>query len=122
MPFVTVDHAAGISQDQKRALQASLTAAVVEAFGSVPGSVRVYTRAIDPDDVYCGDGNHTAGLPVIRAEFLEGRSFEQKKALIAALARAAAGALEVPVAQIRTILFDKLRKEWGRGESSMADT
>lgn len=121
MPFVTIDHAAGITPEQKRSLQEGLMAAVIEAFGSAPGSVRVFTRAIDPSDVFCGDGTHGVGLPVIRAEFLEGRTFEQKSLLIAGLARAAAGALGIPVAQVRTILFDKLRKEWGRGEASMAD-
>lgn len=122
MPFVTVDHFAGLDGETRRRLQARMAEVVMDAFQAPPGNVRVFTRAIDPADVYTADGVTENGLPVIRAEFLPGRTLEQKRALARGLAHAAADVLQVPVGRIRTILFEKERHDWARGDRLVADT
>lgn len=121
MPFISVDHFAGVSREQRRELQEQLAGVVIAAFGSPPGNVRVFTRAFDPDAVFTPGGEHAGTLPVIRAEFLPGRNYEQKKALIAGLAHRTAAVLQVPVEQIRVILYEKEKGDWARGPVPMAE-
>lgn len=115
MPFVTVDYFAGITDEQRRQLQERLAASVTEAFAAPAHSVRVFCRPFDPANVYSADGNHGATLPVIRVEFLPGRTAAQKKALLQKLGPACAEVLNIPVAQVRSILFEKKRHDWARG-------
>ena len=121
MPFVSIDYFAGISPETRRTLQERLTGAVVESLGAPAGSVRVFTRAVDPADVYCGDGEHAVGLPVIRVEFLEGRTYEQQKAMMKLLARSAAGVLGIPADQVRTIVRPHSKALWARGEQPVQE-
>jgi 4-oxalocrotonate tautomerase len=121
MPFVTVDHFTGLEQSVRRQLQERLATVVVEAFSAPPDSVRVFTNAVDPADVYLPAGDPKTGLPVIRVEFLPGRTLAQKRALVEGLARAAAEVLHVPAEQVRTILFERGREEWARGGTLVAD-
>lgn len=121
MPFVTVDHFAGLSQDTRRQLQVRMAKVIMEVFEVPPSNARVYTRAFDPADVYLADGNTEACLPVIRAEFLPGRNLEQKRALAHGLAHVAAEVLQVPVARIRTVLYEKEPHDWARGDRLVVD-
>lgn len=122
MPFVTVDHFAGLPGEEQRELQVRLAKVVMEAFGVGPSSVRVYTRAFDPAAVYMADGETEAGLPVIRVEFLPGRNLDQKRVLVHGLAHAAADVLRIPVERLRIILYEKEKHDWGRGDLLVADT
>lgn len=122
MPFVTIDYFANQAGVDRSQLQSRLAAAVVEGFSAPLSSVRVYSRPVDPADVYVGEGDTETGLPVIRMEFLPGRTLDQKRAVAQALARAAAEVLQVPVERIRTILYEKAREDWARGERLVADS
>lgn len=122
MPFVSVDHFAGLDDSSRRRLQVRMAEVVIEAFQVPAASVRVFTRAVDPADVYTADGDTESGLPVIRVEFLPGRTLDKKRALARGLAHAAAEILHVPVGRIRTILFEKEREDWARGGQLIADT
>jgi phenylpyruvate tautomerase PptA (4-oxalocrotonate tautomerase family) len=121
MPFVTVDHAPGISDGQRLDLQQRLARVVMETFDAPPGNVRVFTRAIDPATIYMGDGRTDLALPIIRVEFITGRNVHQKRALVKGLAEVAADVLQIPVDQVRTVLFDQPLTEWARGARLMAD-
>jgi phenylpyruvate tautomerase PptA (4-oxalocrotonate tautomerase family) len=121
MPFISVDHFVGPDPALRRELQEKLAAVVTQHFEAPPGNVRVFTRAFDPADVYVTGGNHDSGLPIIRAEFLPGRNLDQKRALVRDLARTTAEVLHVPLAQIRTVLYEREREEWARGDVMMAD-
>jgi phenylpyruvate tautomerase PptA (4-oxalocrotonate tautomerase family) len=121
MPFVTVDHFVGVSPVERQELQRRMATVVMERFGSPAASVRVFTRAFDPADVYVGEGEAAIAFPVIRVEFLPGRTVEQKRGLVVGLAHEAAEVLGVPVAQVRTILYERSLTEWARGDIMMAD-
>jgi 4-oxalocrotonate tautomerase len=121
MPFVTIDHFAGISEHQRQQLHVRLAGVVMETFGAPPANVRVFTRAIDRADVYMGDNNTDAALPIIRVEFITGRGDEQKQALVHGLAHVAAEVLAIPVDTVRTILFDQALTDWARGDRTMAN-
>lgn len=121
MPFVSVDHFAGLDQARRTELQRRMAAVVMEVFRVPPSSVRVFTRAFDPADVYMADGDTESGLPVIRVEFLPGRTLEQKRELVRGLAHAAAELTGVPVGSVRIILFEKDRHDWARGDQLVAD-
>jgi phenylpyruvate tautomerase PptA (4-oxalocrotonate tautomerase family) len=122
MPFVTVDHVANLSDADRRRLQVRMAEVVMEAFAAPPSNVRVYTRAFNPADVYLADGSTDGGLPVIRLEFLPGRSLDQKRAVVRGLAHVAAEVLQVPVGQIRIILNEKDTCDWARGDRLVVDS
>ncbi|MFZ5815978.1 MAG: tautomerase family protein [Bacillota bacterium] len=121
MPVVTVDYAAGLHEADRHRMQVCMAEAVMQAFQAPPHTVRVLTRAVDPGDVYMADGHHHFGLPVIRVEFLPGRNLDQKRALVKALTHAAAEILNVPLERVRTILYEKAREDWARGDELVAD-
>ena len=121
MPFVLVDHFAGLEETVRRRLQVRLAEVVMEAYQVPPGSVRVYTRAFDPADVYMANGETESGLPIIRVEYVSGRSLDQKRALVQGLAHAAAEILQIPVSRIRTILMEQETQNWARGDQLVAD-
>ncbi|MFZ5823705.1 MAG: tautomerase family protein [Bacillota bacterium] len=121
MPFVSVDHFAGLDDTVRRRLQVRLAEVVMEAYQVPPGSVRVYTRAFDPADVYMANGETESGLPIIRVEYVSGRSLDQKRALVHGLAHAAAELLQIPVSRIRTILMEQETQNWARGDQLVAD-
>ncbi|WP_043713096.1 tautomerase family protein [Symbiobacterium thermophilum] len=106
MPFVTVDHFAGVDPQVRRLLQQRVAQVVVETLGAPPENVRVFTRAFSPEDAYRGDGDAAAALPMIRVELMSGRPLELKRRLMVALARTVAETLEVDVAQIRTVMYE----------------
>ncbi len=121
MPFVSVDHAAGLSDSDRLELQKRMAEVVMKEFNAPPANVRIYTRAFDPVAVYVADGDHESGLPLIRVEYLPGRTQEMKRALVRGLARVAAEVLQVPVDRVRTILYEKEQTDWARGDIMVAD-
>lgn len=121
MPFLSVDHFAGLPDADRKRLQVRLAEVVVETFRAPASSVRVFTRSFQPGDVYCADGDQESGLPVIRAEFLPGRTIDQKRALVKGLAEATAEVIQIPVDRIRIILTEKERQDWARGNQLVAD-
>ncbi|MFN3337373.1 MAG: tautomerase family protein [Thermomicrobium sp.] len=58
---------------------------------------------------------------VLKITMVEGRTPEQKAELIRRLAEAAARHFDVPVGEIRTIIYEVGRHEWGIGPMTMAE-
>ncbi|MCS7255440.1 MAG: tautomerase family protein [Thermomicrobium sp.] len=58
---------------------------------------------------------------VLKVTMVEGRTPEQKAALIRRLAEAAAQHFAVPVDEVRTIIYEVGRDEWGIGTITMAE-
>ncbi|MCX7623660.1 MAG: tautomerase family protein [Thermomicrobium sp.] len=58
---------------------------------------------------------------VLKVTMVEGRTTEQKAALIRRLAEAAARHFGVPVDEVRTIVYEVGRDEWGIGTVTMAE-
>jgi 4-oxalocrotonate tautomerase len=121
MPFITVDHFAGLPETDRQELQRRMAEAVMLHFKAPASNVRIFTRAFEPANVYVASGEWETGLPVIRAEFLPGRNLEQKRALVQSLAQITAEVLKIDVDLIRTILYERDRTEWARGDKLVAD-
>jgi len=60
-------------------------------------------------------------MPIINASILEGRTVEQKRALIRELAEGAVRALGVREEQVRVIINEVSPENWGTGAISKAD-
>lgn len=54
-------------------------------------------------------------MPYISIETFEGKTAEQKKALIAEVTRAVVSTLEVPVEAVSIVIKDIPRSNWGQG-------
>lgn len=57
---------------------------------------------------------------VVKVTMLEGRTLEQKEALIERLSAAAAKHLNWPLAEIRVVIYEVARSNWGIGGHSIA--
>ncbi|MEW8978544.1 MAG: tautomerase family protein [Symbiobacterium sp.] len=117
MPFITVDHLAGVDPEVRRRLQERVAQTVVDTLGVPPQNVRVFTRAFAPEDVYRGDGDVTGALPMVRVEFMTGRSLELKRKLMVALARVVAETLGADAANVRTIIYENEPHHFCFGET-----
>jgi len=117
MPFITVDYFAGVDTAVRRQLQERVAQIVIDTVGVPPGNVRVFTRALAPEDAYRGDGDVAGALPMIRVELISGRPPELKRKLMVALARAVAETLGVDVAQVRTVLYENEPHHFCFGET-----
>jgi 4-oxalocrotonate tautomerase len=60
-------------------------------------------------------------MPIIRIELLEGRSPEQKKALIRQVSEAVTTSLGVRPEQVRVLLYELPADHWAIGGTTMAD-
>lgn len=60
-------------------------------------------------------------MPIITANILNGRTTEQKRALISELTGAAVRALGVQPGQVRVIINEVAPEHWGTGGVSKAD-
>lgn len=58
---------------------------------------------------------------VLKVTMVEGRTPEQKATLIRRLAEAAARHFDVPVDEVRTIIYEVSRQEWGVGTITLEE-
>ncbi|MCM2545370.1 tautomerase family protein [Burkholderia glumae] len=119
MPTLEVYLPAGQPEARKAALIAHLTHATVEAIGAPAESVRVLLSEL-PDGHYGLGGTRAAGgarpaLPVIVAILIAGRTLDQKRALIGALADTAAATLDAPPDATRVMIKDIPNTDFGIG-------
>lgn len=119
MPYITVDHFAGVEPNVRRQMQQRIAQTVTETFGAKPQDVRVFTRAFDEADCYRGDGEVQKALPLIRAEFMAGRTIEMKRSLMVKLATVVSESLGVDVEQIRTVFYETERRHFCFGTNPM---
>jgi 4-oxalocrotonate tautomerase len=57
---------------------------------------------------------------VVKVTMLEGRTLEQKEALIERLSAAASKHLDCPLAEVRVVIYEVARSNWGIGGHSIA--
>ena len=60
-------------------------------------------------------------MPFIQVTMVEGRTVEQKRALVAGLAHAAVEALDVPLERVRVALYEVSGDDWGIGDKTYAE-
>ncbi len=58
---------------------------------------------------------------VLKVTMVEGRTPEQKATLIRRLAEAAARHFDVPIDEVRTIIYEVSRNEWGVGTVTLEE-
>lgn len=105
MPYVTISASQGFSTEQKKRLMERSSAAVVESIGAPLSSVRVLLHDL-PDGYYLNAGQFNTPAVMFQVEFIEGRTDEQKDALIAALSLAGNEATGVSQDEVRVRLID----------------
>ncbi|AEA60191.1 tautomerase family protein [Burkholderia gladioli] len=119
MPTLEIYLPAGHAEPRKAALIANLTQATVDAIGAPAESVRVLLSEL-PEGHYGLGGIRAAdgarpSLPVIVAILIAGRTLDQKRALIAALADTAASTLDAPLDATRVMIKDIPNTDFGIG-------
>ncbi|WP_323123358.1 tautomerase family protein [Burkholderia alba] len=119
MPTLEVYLPAGQPETRKAALIANLTQATVDAISAPAESVRILLNEL-PGGHYAIGGTRAAdgakpSLPVIIAILIAGRTLDQKRALIAALADTAAETLESALDATRVMVKDIPNTDFGIG-------
>jgi 4-oxalocrotonate tautomerase len=54
-------------------------------------------------------------MPLVQVTLVEGRTVEQKHALIAAVSKAVADSLDTPIERVRVAIYEVSQDEWGIG-------
>jgi 4-oxalocrotonate tautomerase len=60
-------------------------------------------------------------VPFIQVTMIEGRTVEQKRALVAGIAHAAVAALDVPLERVRVAIYEVSGDDWGIGDKTYAE-
>jgi 4-oxalocrotonate tautomerase family enzyme len=105
MPYVTISATQGISTEQKKQLLQRSSDAVVASIGAPLASVRVLLHDL-PEGHYLNAGQFDTPGVMFQVEFIEGRSDEQKEALIGALSRVGQQTTGIPESEVRVRLID----------------
>ena len=105
MPYVTISASQNFSAEQKKHLLERSSAAVVESIGAPLASVRVLLHDL-PDGYYLNAGQFNTPAVMFQVELIEGRTDQQKDALIAALSLAGNEATGVSQDEVRVRLID----------------
>lgn len=112
MPYVTISASQNFSTEQKKRLLERSSAAVVESIGAPLSSVRVLLHDL-PDGYYLNAGQFDTPAVMFQVEFIEGRTDEQKDALIAALSLAGNEVTGVSQDEVRVRLIDFPKSNMG---------
>jgi 4-oxalocrotonate tautomerase family enzyme len=105
MPYVTISASQGLSAQQKQQLIQGASDAVVQSIGAPLASVRVMLHEL-PDGYYLNAGQFNTQAVMFQVEFIEGRTNDQKEALIAALSRVGFDATGLSEQEVRVRLID----------------
>lgn len=122
MPYVTISLTPGLSAEKKKELMQRCSDAVVESIGAPLTSVRVVVHEL-ADDAYMNAGQFGAEGVIIVVDMIEGRTQEQKDALIAMLSRAAAevsGLTEESHVRVRVVDFPRGNMGMANGLTALA--
>ncbi|NYT59625.1 tautomerase family protein [Alcaligenaceae bacterium] len=105
MPYITISATEGLSAEQKKQLLERSSDAIVQSIGAPLASVRVMLHEL-PHGYYLNAGQfNTPGLMFV-VDFIEGRTEEQKTALIAALSKTGCDISGIPESEVRVRLVD----------------
>ncbi|AEC19074.1 putative tautomerase [Pusillimonas sp. T7-7] len=105
MPYVTISATEGLSAEKKKQLLERSSDAVVQSIGAPLASVRVMLHEL-PGGHYLNAGQfNTPGLMFV-VDFIEGRTEEQRNALIAALSKTGTETTGIPESEVRVRLLD----------------
>ncbi|CAE6794562.1 tautomerase family protein [Paraburkholderia haematera] len=115
MPTLEVYLPQGHADDRKASLIQGLTQATVDAIGAPAESVRILLSELPAANIGLGGKLTPAGLPVIIAILIAGRTDAQKEALIAALSETSVAVLDVPLQATRVIIKDIPNTNFGLG-------
>lgn len=115
MPTLEVYLPEGHTDECKASLIQGLTQATVDAVGAPPESVRILLSALPASNSGLGGKPSAAGLPVIVAILISGRTETQKEALIARLSEIGAAVLNVPLQATRVMIKDIPNTDFGLG-------
>lgn len=122
MPYVTIAITPGLSAEKKKELMQRCSDAVVESIGAPLSSVRVILQEL-ADDAYMDAGQLGAEGVIIVVDMIEGRTQQQKDALITMMSRAAAevsGLTEESHVRVRVIDFPRGNMGMANGTTALA--
>ena len=105
MPFVTISATEGLAAEKKKELLERSSDAVVQSIGAPLASVRVMLHELAQGHYLNAGQFNTAGL-MFEVDFIEGRTEEQKNALIAALSKVGFEVTGIPESEVRVRLVD----------------
>lgn len=60
-------------------------------------------------------------MPLAQIHLVEGRTAEQKRALIAAVTQAIAQSLQTPKSNVRVVLYEVAPEHWAAGDVTIAE-
>ncbi|WP_345816961.1 tautomerase family protein (plasmid) [Paraburkholderia sp. PREW-6R] len=115
MPTLEVYLPQGHTYDRKASIIQSLTQATVNSIGAPAESVRILLSELPAANSGLGGKPTPAGLPVIVAILIAGRTDAQKEALIAALSETSAAVLDAPLQATRVMIKDIPNTSFGIG-------
>lgn len=112
MPYVTISASQGLPADQKKQLLQGASDAVVESIGAPLASVRVMLHELG-NGHYLNAGAFDTQALMYQVDFIEGRTEEQKSALIAALSRSGNAVTGMPESEVRVRVVDYPKTNMG---------
>ena len=112
MPYVTISATEGLSAAKKKELLERSSEAVVQSIGAPQASVRVLLQELANGHYLNAGQFNTPGLMFV-VDFIEGRTEEQKNALIAALSKTGSDVTGIPEAEVRVRLVDFPKSNMG---------
>ncbi|KAA0910717.1 tautomerase family protein [Pusillimonas sp. ANT_WB101] len=112
MPYVIISASQGLPADQKKQLLQGASDAVVESIGAPLTSVRVMLHELG-NGHYLNAGVFDTQALMYQVDFIEGRTEEQKSALIAALSRSGNAVTGMPESEVRVRVVDYPKANMG---------
>ena len=119
MPFAQVHITEGHSADQKRVLIREITQAVHDSVGAPMPNIRVWLRELPKTDYGIGgtqvEALDDANAPFAQMFMMEGRTEEQKAAVIDLVSQAFVDALGAALEKTRVWITEVPKTNWGIG-------